>query len=195
MNSVKIVRIFSVLVPIAIILVFGLMSMNQSRRRALAEQNQAELQKQVTMLENMKRELESEPITNRVATAEATPAEQAAFLKSLRDYAAAAGVNLTRYSNLGYVRPPKDGPPTTPTGIRPIASTVHVTGPFTGVRQFAYSVLRSHRLMSVRSVTWKRLREGPTTELSFTLVRYVTNPAPARAAANQGQEPLGEPLR
>lgn len=171
--------VIAVVVPLALAIVLGMMCMTQYRHRELALKQQQNHQDSLNALLDLKSKIDSTPLVNKDIAKVDTPDEQAAFLTQLRVNAAAAGVKLVSYNNLGMVVPPpqQDQKPAPQSIFRPVASTLTVQGRYLGVRAFAYSLLRANRLMNMNGVTWKRDTDGGTTTLSFTLIRYVTDPS------------------
>ncbi len=179
MNKSSISSIVAVSIPLACALIVSMMCYSQYRQRDLALQDQANHQKDVDAKQHELDTMSIEPLTNKRFAFEQTNDEQAQFLTQLRMDAQSAGVKLAKYTTTGVPfqqkhNQDKSGPQSMYT---PLASTLTVQGPYDGVRAFAYSLLRSNRLMNMTGVTWKRDPDGRTTTLSFTLIRYVTNPA------------------
>jgi len=178
MNKSSIRSIVAVSIPLACALIVSLMCYSQYRQRDLARQDQDNHQRDVDALQHQLDTISIEPLTNKRFAFEQTNDEQAQFLTQLRMDAQSSGVKLAQYTNMGVVfqgqqNQDKNAPQSM---YRPLASTLTVQGPYDGVRAFAYSLLRSNRLMNMTGVTWKRDPDGRTQTLSFTLIRYVTNP-------------------
>lgn len=175
MNKPRYGAIVAIVVPLALALVFGLMCLNQFKHRDLALKKQAEEEANVRSKQQILDLINSTPLTDKTIALVNTPDEQAAFLTQLRVNAQNANVKLVQYTNMGVVVPPKqeNAPPTI---FRPVASNLTVQGPYMGTRAFAFSLLRANRLMNMNNVNWKRDSDGATTTLSFTLIRYVTDP-------------------
>jgi len=174
-NGVRIGSIVAMVVPIACALIFGLMCQGQYKRRDLAMATEQQNQQQVQALQKMMDTINIDPLINKEIAAENTADEQASFLTQLRVDAQGAGIKLVDYMNGGNLPTPPNGQnqPQPTSHYRQVASTLTVQGPYEGVRAFAYSLLRSNRLMMMNGVTWKRDAEGASTTLSFTLIRYV----------------------
>lgn len=200
MNKVRIGPILMVVVPLVAAVVVVLMCMSQMKRRDLAEDQETAARSRVNSLQTMLDEANATPLVNKDIALANTPDEQAAFLTQLRVNAQASNVKLTQYMNMGPVMPanaannPNAQTNQPANSYTPVASTLTVQGPYLGVRAFAYSLLRANRLMNMNGVTWKRDSNTDTTTLSFTLIRYVTNPTtqvvtttvPAGAAGSSG---------
>lgn len=179
MNKSSLSAIIGVTIPLACAIVFGMMCFSQYKQRGLAEADAAQQKKIVRDLEHMKETIDVEPLMDKHLAAFDTPDEQAQFLTQLRMNAQSAGIKLLQYTNMGQVmqnRRNQSQKQEKPSNFRPVASTLSVQGPYPGVRAFAYSLLRADRLMNMNGVTWKRDSDGRTTTLSFTLIRYVTDP-------------------
>ena len=170
--------LLGVLIPLACAIILGVMCFSQYKERDLAEADRDQQQKNVDALNHIMDMVRAEPLMSKHIAAEDTPDEQAAFLTQLRLNAQGAGVKLVQYQNMGHVLAARPDPnqKNQPQSIyRPVASTLTVQGPYDGVRGFAYSLLRSDRLMNMNGVSWKRDADARTTTLSFTLIRYVTD--------------------
>lgn len=180
MNKIRIGSVIMVIIPLIAAVAMAMICMAQMSRRDndVAQQEQENMQ--VNALQNMLNQASSLPLVNKEIALEGTPDEQAAFLTFLRVNAQASDVKLTQYLNMGLVLPPSNPANNQPAqpidAYRPVASTLTVQGPYTGVRAFAYSLLRANRLLNMNGVTWKRDASNATTTLSFTLIRYVTTP-------------------
>lgn len=182
--------------PLALAVVLGFLCLRQFQHRQVAMKARDEQRSNVASLENMIRQLDVTPLINKDIAAPATPDEQAAFLTQLRVNAADSGVKMVQYNNMGPVAPPPGDPNAQqPSDFTPVASTLAVQGNYTGIRAFAYSLLRAKRLMNMNGVTWKRDPDRNTTTLSFTLIRYVTPPevnVTTTMATNTGAVPGGD---
>ena len=179
MNKSGITSILAVTIPLACLIIVGMMCFSQYRQRDLAEADLTQQQANVDGLRHALDEATIEPLISKHIAADATADEQAAFLTQLRVNAQGAGVKLVQYMNMGQIlaKPDADQPNGASQSIfRPVASTLTVQGPYDGVRAFAYSLLRADRLMNMNGVSWKRDPDGNSTTLSFTLIRYVTDP-------------------
>jgi len=179
-NNVRLTSIIGVVVPLACAIVLGLLCMQQRQRLQDDQKDQVAQQQTVDSLNLMKNNVDIEPLTSKKIAAINTADEQAEFLTQLRLNAQNSGVKLVQYMNMGTPAPRPDAngqlPQPSQNDFRPVASTLTVQGPYNGVRAFAYALLRSNRLMNMNGVTWKRDTEKTTTTLSFTLIRYVTEP-------------------
>jgi Tfp pilus assembly protein PilO len=185
--------IIAMVIPIACAIVLGLMSLGQYKRSQLAVQNEQQQQQSVNSLQRMMQTVDIDPLMDKKYALYATADEQAQFLTQLRINAQGAGVKLTQYTNMGEVLPPRpqNGQPAQERSTyRPVASTLTVQGPYDGVRNFAYSLLRSDRLINMNGVTWKRDSGGTTSTLSFTLIRYVMDPETTATTTAAGATPV-----
>jgi hypothetical protein len=188
-KTVRAGTIIAVLVPIALAIVFVWLVSQQAERKNAAEAEANRLRTNNSAIKTLIQQSQVQLIADKTIASESTPDEQAAFLTQLRVNATASGVKLVRYTNRGLVAPPPPpgGQPAPAQIFKPVASSVEIQGPFEGVRAFAYSLLRANRLMNMSAVVWKRNPNDGNTTLSFTLVRYVTDPMPAsRTVASAG---------
>lgn len=179
MNKSGVGVIIAIAIPLVCAVILGLLCFTQYKQRDLAQADEAVQQKTVDSLNDALAKANIEPLNDKQIAADATADEQASFLTQIRVDAQGAGVKLTQYMNMGQLpgAQPAPGQPTQPQSIyRPVASTLTVQGTYDGVRAFAYSLLRANRLMNMSGVTWKRDPDGQSTTLSFTLIRYVTDP-------------------
>jgi Tfp pilus assembly protein PilO len=169
--------VIGVLIPVICAVAFGMVCFSQYKQRDLAQADMAQQQKNVDSLNHIMDMVKAEPLMSKHLAAEATPDEQASFLTQLRVDAQGAGVKLVQYMNQGQLMPQHPEDQNQSQSIyRPVASTLTVQGPYDGVRAFAYSLLRADRLMNMNGVSWKRDPDAKSTTLSFTLIRYVTDP-------------------
>jgi len=177
MKNSKIGNLVATIIPVTLALVLGFMCFQQYRRKTDDLAQQAAEQQNVNSLDLILRSADIEPLTGKKFAVVATLDEQAQFLTQLRINAQGAGIKMVQYLNMGTImsHPDPNKPQEAASSYRPVASTLTVQGPYTGVRDFAYSLLRSDRLMNMSGITWKRDPEGKTTTLSFTLIRYVTD--------------------
>lgn len=184
MNKFSMGTVIAIVVPLATALLLGVIVFGQTKRRDTAKFQERQLSERNTAISRLIDEIDVRPLMDKTIALELTADEQAAFLTQLRVNAAAAGAQLTRYTNRGFVVQNKPEKPTERDLFRPVASSVEVEGTYAAVRAFAYSLLRANRLMNMNGVSWKRDPTNNTTTLSFTLVRYVTDPAPRPIVAS-----------
>jgi hypothetical protein len=179
-NKSSVGAIIAVTIPLACAIIFGLMCYSQYRDRDLARAAEAQQKSQVDALIRQRETISTQQLTTKHLAALSTPDEQAQFLTQLRMNAQSANIKLVEYRNMGQVMARRQDPNqrnASQSIYRPVASALTVQGPYQGVRAFAYSLLRSDRLMNMNGVSWKRDPDGRTTTLSFTLTRYVTDPS------------------
>jgi hypothetical protein len=80
-----------------------------------------------------------------------------------------------------------------PRGVTAISSRTIVSGRYDRINAFLYDLMKSPRLFNLTNAEWRRGSNYPETELTFTLIRYVTpaaNPpsdvAPPEVTTNSG---------
>lgn len=184
-----------VLIPILVLALSAYLAYGQVVRRKAAETEAQALDVGIASSKKLLADMQSQPIIDKEFAVEATAEEQAAFLDLLRVYADAAGANVSKFVNLP--PPPanqqqQQREPKPKVNITPISTTVEVQGRFDQVRAFAYSLIRTKRLLNMDNVRWRRDQNGPVTTLSFTVTRYVIPPAP-KATPPANPAPTGTP--
>lgn len=189
-NKVRVLNIAVILVPLICLLGATASIAYQVHRIMTLQDRRQKIEGDIAIVESRLRELQMTPRPSRIPTVEQTPQEQSGFLNSLRAYAELSRVRLARWTNATPLAPPagaRDGSnpqSNIPEGVTPISSAVEVIGPYSGVREFLYNILRSPRLLTMTDVRWGRTDRWPTTGVSFTLTRYVTPPGKTPLAAS-----------
>src|SRR5437763_17089293 len=99
MNRQRMSQTAIYLVPVACLLLAGGVTVYEWRRISQYEGEQQAIQTNTQIVENLERAVATQPKPTRVPTAELTQREQPDFLNTLRIYANASGVKITKWSN------------------------------------------------------------------------------------------------
>ena len=147
-------------------------------------------QQQIAQIDKMLREITQHPVATKIPAVGISPTEQVDFLNMLRLYANESKVRLTRWSNATPIAPSSSGTASAdahkaalPPGVTSVASAIEVGGHYAGVRQFLYYLLSDRRLINMTDLKWSR-DQWPTTKLTFTLTRYISQQAAPAAPAS-----------
>jgi hypothetical protein len=183
-NQARNYKILTIVLPIVAVLIAGIFTMTQiTRMRSLRSEKEA-VDKNIAYLEDLMRQDQLQPLTDKIPAEVISPEEQAAFLDQLRQLAAASGIEIIRWTNTArsLTPPPPPNPNDPKAKEQPPASkvtalmcTMDIAGEYPAMRSFMYALLRSKRLLNVSGLTWSRTNEYPRTALTFTCTRYVTS--------------------
>src|SRR2546423_4672403 len=146
MNRQRLSQLAIYLVPLACLFLAGGVTVYEWRRISQYEGETQAIQTNTQIVENLERAVAAQPKPTRIPTAEQTPREQPEFLTTLRIYASASGVKITKWANGTPNAPTPTGAPgrtgsntdekkALPGGALPIASSVEVAGPFNSIRE------------------------------------------------------------
>jgi hypothetical protein len=184
MNSqARTYKILTIILPILAVVFAGIFTMTQiTRMRSLQEQKE-QVDKNIAYLEDLMRQDQLQPLTDKIPAAVLSPEEQAAFLDQLRQLASSSGIQIVRWTNTARaLAPPPPADPNNPNAeatpaskVTALMCTMDIKGEYPKMRSFMYALLRSKRLLNVSSLTWTRTNEYPRTALTFTCTRYVTD--------------------
>src|SRR2546423_1443704 len=119
------------------------------------------------MVARLGRAVAAPPQTTRDSPAGKNTPGEPDVLNTLRIYANASGVKITRWMNgtpyapvpganggLGGSNGTAEKPKPIPGGAAPIASSIEVAGPFNSIREFMYYLQRSPRLLNMTGIRW-----------------------------------------
>lgn len=182
-NQARNYKILTIALPIVAVLIAGIFTMTQITRMRSLRSEKEQVDKNIAYLEDLMRQDQLQPLTDKIPAAVLSPEEQAAFLDQLRQLAASSGIQIVRWTNTARSLAPTPPPnPNDPNAEPPPASrvtalmcTLDIKGEYPRMRSFMYALLRSKRLLNVSSLTWTRTNEYPRTALTFTCTRYVTD--------------------
>ncbi|HLV79662.1 MAG TPA: hypothetical protein VKT32_05245 [Chthonomonadaceae bacterium] len=196
MNRSSFYNIATIAVPLTcFLLAIGLVFYEIHRLSTLKAESHQTAQ-QIAQVEKIIHDIEAQPPSEKIPAVPQTANEQVDFLNVLRLFASESRVTISRWSNATPLAPVttsnapgnngsgNNAGSSLPSGITPIASSVEVTGPYSGVRRFFYDLLQEKRLINMTEFRWSR-GQYPQTHVSFTLTRYVS-PPPATATSASG---------
>jgi hypothetical protein len=195
-NQARNYKILTIILPILAVVIAGIFTMTQITRMRSLKEEKEQVDKNIAYLEDLMRQDQLQPLTDKIPAEVQSPAEQAAFLDQLRQLAAASGIQIVRWMNTARsLEAPAPDPNADPNAAPPPASkvtalmcTMDIKGEYPRMRSFMYSLLRSKRLLNVSSLTWTRTNEYPRTALTFTCTRYVTD-QPMNVPAEEPAQP------
>jgi len=197
MSQLRNYRIATLALPLAAVIASAVVIGTQVTRLRALENQKVIADKNMLFLEDLIRQDQAQPLSDKLPAIPNNPDEQELFLNELRQRAGASHVQVIRWANTSAKRAQEGdkGKDKKPSDITPIASAIEVAGEYSKVRSFMYSLLRSPRLLNASDLTWQRGSQYPTTRLMFTLTRYVTKPQAVTtgvSASNAGATPTVE---
>jgi hypothetical protein len=185
MNQARNYRLLTIALPILAVVIAGIFTMTQITRMRTLRAEKEQVDKNIAYLEDLMRQDQLQPITNKIPAAVLSPEEQAAFLDQLRQLAGQSGIQIIKWTNTARVLNPTQPPPNPndpkakeqppAAKVTALMCTMDIKGEYPRMRSFMYALLRSKRLLNVSSLTWTRTNEYPRTALTFTCTRYVTD--------------------
>src|SRR5687767_3026175 len=92
-------KILTIILPILAVVIAGIFTMTQVTRSKSLQSEKEQVDKNIAYLENLMREDQLQPLTDKIPAAVQSPEEQAAFLDQLRQLAGTSGIQIVRWVN------------------------------------------------------------------------------------------------
>ncbi len=176
------------ILPVVVLVIGGLLSFKQYNRLKMLAQEEKDIRQDIiTVLQNMAA-LKSLDDFDKFAATPRSEAEQAGFIDMLQLIAGETEVKIESFRKLPSPPKPvakaKEGETPPPASkYQPIPTSITIVGKFEPTRSFAYSLMRTDRLLNTSQIRWERDRENQFTKLSFIVTRYVKDATPEEIAA------------
>lgn len=176
------------LLPVAILAAGGLLSFKQFNRHKALVEEEKQIKLGIQTIQQNMAALKSLNDFDKFAATPRSEAEQANFIDMLQLIAGETGVKLESFRALPSPPAPapqvKEGEKPPPVSkYQPIPTAITIVGKFEQTRSFAYSLMRTDRLLNTSQIRWERDRENTFTKLSFVVTRYVRDATPEEVAA------------
>jgi Tfp pilus assembly protein PilO len=167
------VRILMFLMPIVVGGVMLIMNLSANERLQKAEQDQAALELDRQNLESLMEAMILEPDPEKVPGVARSEEEQARFIEDLKELARTTGCRIDQFTTLPPPPPMEDS---ILARYHELPTRLVLIGSYEALREFAYAIMRSDRLMNMMNVRWDRVQTGPLSRLTMTITRYGIDP-------------------
>lgn len=168
-----------VLLPVAILAVFGYLGYKQKERGEMALLEQKDIRTETAQVRRLMAALQDQPMTDKYIAEPRSEMEQTNYLETLRIQAKDAGVELELFLSqppaIIPIDPDSDEELPISSVYQPVMSTVVVIGSYTETRDFAYTIMRADRLLNMSQVKWERVNNSDGIRLRLLVVRYITD--------------------
>lgn len=172
------------LLPVVILVLGGFLVFKQYNRLKALRLEEKDIRQDINTIQQNLIALKSLNDFDKFAATPRSEAEQAGFIDMLQLIARETGVKIESFRSLPSppAPKPKEGEKARVIKYQPSPTSITVLGGFDESRNFAYSLMRTNRLLNTSQIRWERDRENRFTKLTFVVTRYVKDATPEEIA-------------